>query len=665
MAVPFDPNVLNLLARDLKVNGIALLAGAGVSLAPPACAPLFRPLRDGLLRTLSESLAGTLEKSVLERCRLLFSGDSDVRRGIEPVPEVLFEALHDTLQDQLFGALRILLDLPAPNSNHRFAADLANHGLRVLITTNFEDGFEQAFRATGCSFTVCADGQTISRSLSDLNVEPKDETHVPIWKVHGTLQPGAEETIRVTLSQIARERLDPRKFEPITALTSEMPILVVGYSGYDADISRTLISAGEMGRRLYWLSYSEPRQADPSLRILQSWQERGHLLVGDLKDLFSELAKLAPGIRNHEQPASGCDQALAGRFAELEKWAGQLSIDARLEAFAVLCWKLSDYESALAAVDALEKLALQSGNGKVFLFCLVLKTNILRSAGRGREIGSALNLFQQMRERMAEIGDPEFIAVDIVLLHELGGYFRAQGERATAEDAYRKALALSRRSKEANFISMVAQSLGALLSHYQNHKESKELFELALASSLESGDRYGELKAIHELGILAFEMGKPEAASELLTENIRLAHEIGDAGIESSGTFELGVIALRVQQDSDLAHSLLTQAYRLSRLIGNKTTELSALLYLGDLEQVRNNLGPSIEILTKCALEAAAVGDGSIEATALSRRARSHALLGERDEAEADLGRARSLAERWHPALIAEIDGLAALLPGL
>lgn len=56
----FGAEALRLLVRDVADHGLGVLAGAGVSFAPPACAPLFRPLRDGLLQRLSDSLSDTL-----------------------------------------------------------------------------------------------------------------------------------------------------------------------------------------------------------------------------------------------------------------------------------------------------------------------------------------------------------------------------------------------------------------------------------------------------------------------------------------------------------------------------------------------------------------------------------------------------------------------------
>lgn len=663
--MPFDQNILNLLRRDLEADGLAVLAGAGISLAPPACAPLFRPLRDSLLETLSGSLADTLDESILESCRSLFSAEKKVRRDVEPVPEVLFEALHGILNDQLFDALRILLELPAPNAQHCFIANLANHGLQVLITTNFENGFELALRAAGFQVEVCADGASISQSLHNTVLKKDDKPPLPVWKPHGTLEPDAEDTIRVTLSQVARERIDPQKFEPIAAVTARMPLLVIGYSGYDTDLSRVLIQAGEQGRRLYWLSYSEPASNEPSLRILQSWQDRGHLLVGDISDLFSELGELVPGLQTFKRPTGKCDKTMSNRLRNLTHWVKTLSVEDRLAVLSVLCWKLCEYETAIAVLKVLQELAVQKKDGSGLLYSLILQTNVLRSAGRGGEIGAILNHLVTLRKQIGPPGTPKFSALDATLLHEMGGYFQAQGNHRQAIDAYRKALNISRIAKDKSLTITVYQSLGAILSHHLKLKEAKELFESALTGAVEAGDREAELKARHELGIIAYEEQDYEAASELFTENVRLAHEIGDVSIESSGMLELAIITLRVIKDYDQAHSLLTQAQRLAEFIGNKLTELTALLYLGDLELQRDQHTVAIEILTKCAVAAAELGAGYIEATALSRRARSYALLGEDNKAKADLEHAKPLAERWHSALIPEIDGLSALLDQL
>ena len=647
----FDQQILSLLASDLETHGLAVLAGAGVSLAPPACAPMFRPLRDSLIEGLLNSLSGAVEASLLEKCHSLFDGESDLRRGIEPVPEVLFESIHAILSDRLFDALRILLQLPAPNSNHCFLANLTDHGLRVLITTNFENGFEQALEKLDLPFEVCADGPTISDSISRIVSRKDNKLPLSVWKPHGTLDPGAEESIRITLSQVAKERLDPQKFEPIITVTAEMPLLVVGYSGYDADLSKVLTYAAEHGLRLYWLSYSEPRQDEPSLRIVQSWQDRGHLLIGDMAEFFKELSNFVPNLQVYEHPSNQCAEEWVKRLKELEQWIESISVEDRLWALVSVCWKLSEYEPALALVGVIEELAVKKEDGASLINCLLRKTNIFRSAGRDGEVGPVLYQLCELRKQIGPPDDPKLNWLDAMLFHEEGEYFRAHGEKNDAKESFQLALRLFHSYGDTESNVMVCQSLGALHSHHHEFQEAKELFELALQGSLETGIRDAELKARHELGIIALEEDDYEAASAFFADNVRQAHEIGAVDIEANGMQELANLAT-AQKNYKEATRLLTEVQRLARLIGNKKTELFALLGRGKIEVANKRSHAAIKLLTHCVEGAVKLGNGAIEANARSFRAASYADLREFEKARADIEHARTLAEHWDPVLI-------------
>lgn len=77
--------------RDLLASGqLVVFAGAALSLAPPACAPLFRPLRSMLYDELAGSLSGDLPDALRLAPERLFDAAGRLRHGVEPAPEILF-----------------------------------------------------------------------------------------------------------------------------------------------------------------------------------------------------------------------------------------------------------------------------------------------------------------------------------------------------------------------------------------------------------------------------------------------------------------------------------------------------------------------------------------------------------------------------------------------
>ena len=126
-------------------------------------------------------------------------------------------------------------------------------------------------------------------SLTASFLQPNDKGSPLIWKPHGTIERGREAGIRITLSQVRGESYDRAKTDSY-GVFSTAPLLVIGYSGYDSDISQTLRQAGQQGGRIFWLSRGQPRPGEPSQSILASFDSRGHLLTGNISDLFAAIA---------------------------------------------------------------------------------------------------------------------------------------------------------------------------------------------------------------------------------------------------------------------------------------------------------------------------------------------------------------------------------------
>jgi hypothetical protein len=218
--------------RELLTSGqLVVFAGAGLSLAPPACAPLFRPLRSMLYEELSGSLSGDLPGALLLPPERLFDEAGRLRGGVEPAPEVLFEAL-DTLTVPLHHLLEDAVGVSQPSLAHHVLAGWLGRTCPLVITTNFDRGIEDGAEALGKQPAVAATGDAMKGSLSMLG----SAEHGVIWKPHGSLSDPP--TVRVTLKEVAAERYDAAKMEAFATVLRRFPMLVIGYSGYDNDRRR-------------------------------------------------------------------------------------------------------------------------------------------------------------------------------------------------------------------------------------------------------------------------------------------------------------------------------------------------------------------------------------------------------------------------------------------
>ena len=653
-------DALDLICDHINSQNLVVLAGAGISLAPPSCAPLFRPLRDELLQSIIASLEGKLPDNVVAASSELFDSSKYPRSPNEPVPEVLFENLLVALKSELFTALRILLEGGGPNNQHRFFASLLGQGLPLLITTNFEDNFEQALSELSRKVIVCADGPAIKASLTNIVPTNRSQSCL-LWKYHGTLQKGEEETIRITLSQVAKERYVPEKFESLVKVLQNSPLLVIGYSGYDVDISRALIAAAEnQGKEIFWLSRFPPKDNEPAKLILERWGKRGHLLIGDMAELIRRIAGRTNSGKEFELPQGSCSEIAESRKIALHKWVRELPFMSRLVALAFLLWKLTKPEAALEVTRLIEEAPPEIGEPAGVTLALMLRFNILREMERYQESESALR-------GLIELGfhaDPE---AEVVTRHELGILAVARFDFREAYQQYSQAMKVAQQLRKSGLEAMVSQSLGAALARQGQFDRAETFFRRALELAITDGDRDEEFKANHEIGIINFERNNVKEALRIFRENLNVARDIGNLDFESKTLFELGIIELRGEQNFAEAVKLFQGAYEIAKLLGQERSQIQCLFYLSDVKQEENDQEAAADGFTQCIELAKKVGDLHTLAAAMTRRARSRFLLNNLDGALGDLTDARHIATlSGKTDLLVEIEGLeriARLIP--
>jgi tetratricopeptide (TPR) repeat protein len=640
------------LCSRIRKNELIVLVGAGISYAPPSCAPLFRPLRDQLLHTIVESLDGHLPKRIVSIASQLFDASKYPRSPSEPVPEVLFESLHTVLKGDLFSALRILLADGAPNPQHQFLAALFGRGIRLLITTNFEDCFEQALRRAGREFAVCADEPSISSSMEKMANAATYRGDGFVWKVHGTLDQGREETIRVTLEQVAREKFVKGKFNSLVQATKTWPLLVLGYSGYDLDVSRALIAAAEHGQEIFWLSRERPGEHDPCQVIVKHWGDRGRLLIGPMDRLFS---RLAAGIGEGQDivfSTGSCADMAATRKHKLRQWADGLSHTKRLGALMLLFHRLTKYQAALELADLLEKTPAVDGEPPGASLALLFRFGILRDAQEYEKARKALKVFIAS----GFSGDPEAV---LLMNHELAVLAVSESDFDTADEIYGNGLEDARRRREREFERLFSHSWAVSYSRRGRFDEAFPLFRRALQIAEEDGTRNQELITRHELGIIAFERKDFPGASQEFSANLTAAREIGDLRVEQGTLFELGIIALSHQRNLEEAKRLFEQAHEIAGQLGQMRSQARCRLYLSEVLQEGDNHREAKAEYTKCIAISKRLRDSHLLATSLARRARSRFALDDLDGGKRDLAKAKKIAQQSsHTMLLAEIEHL-------
>jgi NAD-dependent SIR2 family protein deacetylase len=224
------PTIPRPLIEDFELDRLVLFAGAGVSVA------------SGILS--GTGLADALENELIK--------DGVRHKPTHRLNEAaaMYEAVHG--RDQLISAVARLLRAhhARPNEAHRLAVAL----FRQIVTTNFDDLFEQAVRTQDPGVGRNLDPVTIRRDADFARLRHIDSTRdTVVIKLHGDL----EASDRIVITEKDYNQLeDDRAIQTyVRACFLERRPLFVGYSLGDPDLLRTLVfcerALGPLTHRAY------------------------------------------------------------------------------------------------------------------------------------------------------------------------------------------------------------------------------------------------------------------------------------------------------------------------------------------------------------------------------------------------------------------------------
>jgi hypothetical protein len=237
-----------------SVEGLAILAGAGISIEPP-----------------SNLLAGGWFMEVVLRRVMPPEVTRDLARSLISVPPsrhfrpgeyVRFETLMMELaQSGIDPDLHVLDCLDAcehPNPNHYLCAELIRRGALVM-TTNFDRLIEMAYRRTAKS-----DDRPLRVIHEDADFpEPGSlgDGAPTLWKLHGSLSVDGRSTrasLQATIIQVLWPGLTRRKQAFVRAVLAARDLVVLGYSGSDDLDLVPLLADTPSARAIVWIDHAPP-----------------------------------------------------------------------------------------------------------------------------------------------------------------------------------------------------------------------------------------------------------------------------------------------------------------------------------------------------------------------------------------------------------------------
>jgi hypothetical protein len=207
---------------------IWIVAGAGISCAPPASIPVWGKIKTDTLNSAVSILAHTVNKWGGFSHELVDEIDS-VRDTLLEFPEEAMEDLCMAFgEEPTTGMLASVLEgstpaKPLPTVAHRRIARLVCEQRVVgIITSNFDTLFESALSSIDADFQVLLSGAT-----------PYYPVPIPLFKVHGSVDAPSTMSFRRSTYYAGF----PETFVSyLKEAVRNSHVVILGYSGYDSDL---------------------------------------------------------------------------------------------------------------------------------------------------------------------------------------------------------------------------------------------------------------------------------------------------------------------------------------------------------------------------------------------------------------------------------------------
>lgn len=531
---------------------LTFLCGAGISVAPPAIAPAWQALRDGLFTSLLGRLAdakllrpGAADQALQSMQRFESSHQVWIK------PEVAMHWFHRTFGNDLFEALEVLRQ-GEPNANHMLLACLARRGkLSHLITTNFDLYLEQALALAGVKHKTFIGEENISDSAPLREIPTIGAAAgFRLVKVHGTL--AHPSSIQATLEQVGRP-FSRSIQNSLMDLLRDQHVVVVGYSGNDFDVFPLLQAAARSMASLTWITRT-PASLKPDVARLR---DDIVLAAGDLNQMFRDIGSLlgvSPG-----KPRRAVTRVPKDPLELLRVWASRrdemkvaytLSLFSRHVGFTKFTEDMCMVGRAVANVWKarflnVEALAMRRASPQSAIKLFKEATNlgitfrqsypgvysnivgnigsVLHETGRHRE---ALACFHQS-DRWAKIADnPQMIHQNY---DDIGNCLRALGHPRLAIRYHRRALRFHKRRGNLIAAALALNNLGLAHSDLRQYRRSYRLFvDSVRLKRIETADMPALLRGLLSLGTVCIHLGHLDEARQHFSECRALGREVDD-----------------------------------------------------------------------------------------------------------------------------------------
>lgn len=227
-----------------------VLAGAGISYPTPSNLPTAKSIIEVIIKSLP------IKKDDQSELISSTSSDWDKSWGIFDCLrfEQLMEAIWWSFNDKE-DFIQYMLPLTVPNNYHFQIAQLIANGI-IVLTTNFDCLIEQACEKLCIPYSLIASDREYKEYLKEPSKFPN-----PILKLHGTLAKQMTNSKHIDIaatfeSVVIQRTAHQTKWKVVDKLFAKLPLLVIGYSGYDDFDVLPAIRFAPGNKNLIWFQHS-------------------------------------------------------------------------------------------------------------------------------------------------------------------------------------------------------------------------------------------------------------------------------------------------------------------------------------------------------------------------------------------------------------------------
>lgn len=270
-------NLWNLISLKKDINeNLVLFVGAGASISAPTSLPSFISLRNEIIKLLFNDITE-------------FDEYLNELLNTPTKPELILQTIWDYFGHTV-NPIRGFAD-SSPNINHHYISLLCKSGVKIIITTNFDNCIEKSLDYNGIKYIVKAGTPNNESEYKDIfNCITANLDQVIIWKPHGDVL--SPESLCYTIEQVAKLNNSKYLKRLYSLLISKYNFLFLGYSGYDDDFFPILYNHpinNRIAHRIYWNAYDKIQTDTPPYHLKKRWKRSIKFIYGDMTNIFSHI----------------------------------------------------------------------------------------------------------------------------------------------------------------------------------------------------------------------------------------------------------------------------------------------------------------------------------------------------------------------------------------